>query len=690
MNSPLGRYIGMLTAGGLVLSGLGLSGAVAAGDPQAGSTVVGSSAWYTQAYDNFPTGGYLTPRQSDVTGPQRAPFGTSSHKISIGESSAQTELYRTNEYDGVALSELTRLEYSELARHTAGGSDRQPVYLRLSVDNDGTDGTDAIDASLFFYPANNPDQQAVVNGTWQSWDVAGGTIDVDGDNGGTTTLDAYATAHPDAVLVNAPYDEVHDAGALSLIVGGALSGESDPQINGEYFVDRVIVGESGQDTLFNFGDDAEEAGATTGLTVAPGQLQGWNHQAYDNVDYFGSNQEFVDGPGVPPAGGGSLQSTIDSAENADRVELFRTTQYDDTLVRDLRDISYSTYVRADAGNTTPQQPHYLRLSVDNNADGGMDDTLFFFPANNAGQQAVANDVWQTWSAGDGLWNLGSDTGVAGAITLEDYVVAHPDATIVENGDDGFPAQPRGGVAYMVGAAGANQRDAAFFLDDITITTVDAETGTTVTGRAFDLEDTPPTLAIGDASVIEGNSGSTLTFPVTQSRVFPIATTVAFATSNDTAKAGTDYRATSGTVTVPAGSTTATVTVPVVSDKVREGNETLAVTLTSPVGATIADGSAVGTIVNDDTTVGLVLRKATQHRVRAVVSTGPVAAGAPVKVYRVTKAGKKRVLSTTLNDSGRVSVRLDKHYRPGTKVKMIATVRTAEGLYKSERVVIRVR
>lgn len=690
MHSPLGRRVGMLAAGGLVISGLGLSGAAAAGDPQVGATVVGSSAWYPQAYDNFPTGGYLTPRQSDVVGPQRAPFGTSSHKITIGESSAQTELYRTNEYDGVALADLTRLEYSEFARHADGGSDRQPVYLRLSVDNDGTDDTDAIDASLFFYPANNPGQQLVENGTWQSWDVAGGTIDVDGDNGGTTTLAAYASAHPDAVLVNAPYDELHDAGALSLIAGGSLAGDTDPQIKGEYFVDRVIVGENGQDTLYDFGGNAEEAGATTGLTVSPSQLQGWRHQAYDNVDYFGSNQEFVDGPGVPPAGGGSLQSTIDSAENTDRVELFRTTQYDDTLVRDLRELSYSTYVRADVGNTTPQQPHYLRLSVDNDGDGGTDDTLFFFPANNSGQQAVANDVWQTWSAGDGLWNIGSDTGVPGAITLEDYVVAHPDATIVENGDAGFPEQPRGGVAFMVGAAGENQRDAAFFLDDVTITAVDSETGTTVTGTAFDLEDTPPTLAIGDATVSEGNAGAALTFPVTLSRAFPVATTVAFATSNGTAKAGSDYRATSGTVTVPAGSTTAAVTVPVVSDMVGEGNETLAVTLTSPVGATIADGSAVGTIVDDDTTVGLVLRNATQQRVRAVVSTVPAAAGAPVKVFRVTKSGQKRVLSATLNDSGRISVRLDKHYRSGAKVKMIATVRTDAGLYRSERVAIRVR
>lgn len=683
MQSSLGRRVGMLAAGSLILSGVGLSGAVAA-DSQATPAVVGSAAWYTQAYDNFSSGGYLTPRQDDVTGPQRAPFGTSSHKITIGESSAQTELYRTDDYDGTPVADLTRLEYSGLARSTADGSPpRQPVYLRLSVDTDGDENTDD---SLFFFPANNGDVQ---QGTWQSWNAADGLWNVDGDTGvsGATTLADYVTAHPDATLVNDPFDAQHDAGALALLVGGGLGGNQDPQTNAEYFVDRVIVGQSGDDTLYDFGGGSEVNGGTTDLTVDPDHLQGWKHQAYDNVDYFSSNQMFVDGPGTPPAGGGSLRFTIDSGENADRVELFRTTQYDDTLVRDLRTMSYSTFQQADAGNATPQQPAYLRLSVDTDGDQSTDDSLYFYPANNG---TVEQGSWQKWDAASGLWNLGGDTGVDGAITLEDYVVAHPDAKIVVNGDAGFPDQPRGGVAFMVGAAGANQLNASFYLDDITIATVDAGTGHTVTGKTFDLEDTAPTFAIGNASVSEGNSGATLTFPVTLSREFTLPTTVHYATSNGTAKAGTDYRATSGTVTVPAGSTSTTVTVPVLSDKVGEADETLRVQLSSAVGATIADGDAVGTVVNDDTVVGLKLRRAKQHRVRAIVTTDPTAAGAPVKVYRIMHSGKKKVLSTSLSASGRVSVRLGHHYSPGTTVKMVAKVLTSNGLYRSVRAKVTIR
>ena len=76
-------------------------------------------------------------------------------------------------------------------------------------------------------------------------------------------------------------------------------------------------------------------------------------------------------------------------------------------------------------------------------------------------------------------------------------------------------------------------------------------------------------------------------------------TVAYTTANGTATAGQDYTAKSGTVTFAAGETTKTVSVAVAGDTAVEPNETLTVTLSNPSGATIADGSAIGTITNDD-------------------------------------------------------------------------------------------
>jgi len=76
--------------------------------------------------------------------------------------------------------------------------------------------------------------------------------------------------------------------------------------------------------------------------------------------------------------------------------------------------------------------------------------------------------------------------------------------------------------------------------------------------------------------------------------------VTYVTNNGTATAGSDYTAATGTITFAAGETTKVVHVQVSGDTAAEGNETLTLTLSAPSGATIADGSAVGTITNDDT------------------------------------------------------------------------------------------
>jgi PKD repeat protein len=114
----------------------------------------------------------------------------------------------------------------------------------------------------------------------------------------------------------------------------------------------------------------------------------------------------------------------------------------------------------------------------------------------------------------------------------------------------------------------------------------------------------PSLAVGDVSVTEGNSGTTsATFTVTLSAASAATVTVGYATGNGTASAPGDYASASGTLTFTPGATSRTFTVAVVGDTTVEGNETFAVTLSTPVNATIGDGSAVGTIINDDSAGG---------------------------------------------------------------------------------------
>ena len=118
------------------------------------------------------------------------------------------------------------------------------------------------------------------------------------------------------------------------------------------------------------------------------------------------------------------------------------------------------------------------------------------------------------------------------------------------------------------------------------------------------DDAAPTLTIADVTVAEGNSGTTTaTFTVTQSAVSGLPTTFDIATADDTATAGSDYAAASQTgVTIAAGATTATFDVTVNGDTVAEPNETFFANVTNASGASIADGQAVGTIMNDDVAV----------------------------------------------------------------------------------------
>lgn len=111
----------------------------------------------------------------------------------------------------------------------------------------------------------------------------------------------------------------------------------------------------------------------------------------------------------------------------------------------------------------------------------------------------------------------------------------------------------------------------------------------------------PSLTIGDSSVAEGNTGTTtLSFPVTLSAASTEAVSVHYATADGTATAPADYTAATGTLSFKPGEKAKTIAVSVIGELSYEPDETLTVTLSNPVNATIADGSAAGLITNDDT------------------------------------------------------------------------------------------
>jgi hypothetical protein len=106
----------------------------------------------------------------------------------------------------------------------------------------------------------------------------------------------------------------------------------------------------------------------------------------------------------------------------------------------------------------------------------------------------------------------------------------------------------------------------------------------------------------DDQTVDEDSGSA-TFTVTLDQAGDVDVSVGYATADGSAVQPGDYTATSGTLTISAGGTSGTITVPIVPDVVVESDETYTVGLsnivTTGAGAFIKD-TGNGIITNDDT------------------------------------------------------------------------------------------
>jgi N-acetylneuraminic acid mutarotase len=118
------------------------------------------------------------------------------------------------------------------------------------------------------------------------------------------------------------------------------------------------------------------------------------------------------------------------------------------------------------------------------------------------------------------------------------------------------------------------------------------------------DDPEPRISIDDVSIPEGNSGSVAAqFSVTLSNPSSQPVLVSYKTADGSAAAGSDYAAASGRLKFEPGATRHLVAVSGFGDRLFEADETFAVVLGSPSGATIARSKGVGALINDDQKVG---------------------------------------------------------------------------------------
>lgn len=108
------------------------------------------------------------------------------------------------------------------------------------------------------------------------------------------------------------------------------------------------------------------------------------------------------------------------------------------------------------------------------------------------------------------------------------------------------------------------------------------------------------LSVGDATVVEGDSGTRLlSVPVVLSNPAVTDVFVTWSTLDGTAMAGSDYTHKAGTVKIPALGRQANLLIPLLADTISEGTENFSIVVSAAPGATILDNTGVVTIRDDD-------------------------------------------------------------------------------------------
>jgi hypothetical protein len=195
--------------------------------------------------------------------------------------------------------------------------------------------------------------------------------------------------------------------------------------------------------------------------------------------------------------------------------------------------------------------------------------------------------------------------------------------------------------------------------------------------------TLPALTINSVSTIVGSSGTkTLTFTATISTPVPSGgtpVTVQYATADGTAVAGTDYGATSGTLTFNPKVSSLTIAVPVYGYPGKNSDQTFTVNLSNASSnAAVLTGTGVGTLLNGNNSVSI-------SAASAVVATSgvtpmnftvslatPVPANAPPVVVQYTTANGSGA-NAALAGRDFVSQTGSVTFAPGTSTQTISVL-----------------
>ena len=243
-------------------------------------------------------------------------------------------------------------------------------------------------------------------------------------------------------------------------------------------------------------------------------------------------------------------------------------------------------------------------------------------ADNQGQGTILNDdtsvtlaVSPSSVTEDGTSNL-IYTFTRSGVTSNALTVNYSIGGTATNGTD-YASIPTG-VTFAANLATATvtinpTADTIVESNETVILTLAAGTGytigttTPVTGT-INNDDTSVTsqLSINDITVVEGkDNNAILTVTVDNPNSQPI--TFNYTTAPINATANVDYTSKTGTITIAANTSTATISIPILNDNLNEPDEVFTVTLSNPVNATINPDEAIGQVIITDTLQSAITR-----------------------------------------------------------------------------------
>ena len=305
-------------------------------------------------------------------------------------------------------------------------------------------------------------------------------------------------------------------------------------------------------------------------------------------------------------------------------------------------VSAAAGTNADSNDFTPSSNKTLTIAagstsstgtvtitaVDNDTDEDDRSVTVSGAATNSQGVTDPSDVTLTITDDDGAPSLSIDSpsvteGDAGSANLNFTVTLGPasDKEVTVDYADTGNGDAASGMDYTALTAGTLTFAAGETSKTIAVSVIDDETdepdqtieielaGATNaaistaagTGTITD-DDDAPSLTINDASVTEGNTGSTtMYFLVNPDGLSEKTITVNYADAGTgSATSGTDYAAVSaGRLTFVPGNVSLTVAVTITGDTIPESDETIEIELTGATNASIAAATATGTITDDD-------------------------------------------------------------------------------------------